>query len=274
MKIKELLAGAVPVLGALSASPFPDGLTHAEILEVTGLNKERLMGWHKRALLPSGVGSASPGRGNRRRYSVEAAGILAMCRALADDGLDLEDLAPMGRRMWFLFGGEVASWLGELTPTEAILELRSGTSASEFLNKAAGGDQEPSLTASDEEYRDWLDSNYADLPDPQKKWMKESHARGREALQAVKFTEATKDGEGLVLVVRRDPSGFKKNFLGPGYQAKHYVVLPIPPAWTEVDLRKYKRAMGSPQMLLFDHQYVGADLSFRLELVLQARQSS
>lgn len=84
------------LIGSGADRTFPTGLSHVELLAVTGLNNARLMGWYKRRKLPNERVQAAPGRGNRRRYEVSLALFFLMRRVAADAGLSLEDSEAVG----------------------------------------------------------------------------------------------------------------------------------------------------------------------------------
>jgi len=79
------------------ATQLRDGLSHREMLAVTGLTADRLMTWYKRDCLPADFQRA-PGRGNWRRYDVDSVITLTMLRVLVDAGLPIEDAACLAPR--------------------------------------------------------------------------------------------------------------------------------------------------------------------------------
>ena len=85
------------LLGFDPKETFQDGLSHPELLAVTGLTTGRLMEWYKRRLMPVGF-SLSPGRGNKRRYSLNDARTLTVMRELTDAGIPVKDARELAPR--------------------------------------------------------------------------------------------------------------------------------------------------------------------------------
>lgn len=128
------------------ATQLRDGLSHREMLAVTGLTADRLMTWYKRDCLPADFQRA-PGRGNWRRYKVGSVITLTMLRVLVDAGLPIEEAACLAPRFsllprWRMTDSvtttEAADFLGQNPePWAAIIRRPEGwqpTSPKEFVS--------------------------------------------------------------------------------------------------------------------------------------------
>ena len=109
----------------LLGSAFADGLSHGEMLTVTGLNTDRLMMWYKLKLLRSSEFTLEIGRGNRRRYDVHAARLLLQVRILADAGLKIEDALQLGYRLRHLATLRLGADGLQQTPSDLKRELEN-----------------------------------------------------------------------------------------------------------------------------------------------------
>ena len=77
-------------------------LSHAEMLALTGLTRDRLLTWYKRGTLPDRF-TMAPGSGNQRRYKWRDALVLTAIRELADAGIPIEDSVELGERFATMF---------------------------------------------------------------------------------------------------------------------------------------------------------------------------
>ncbi len=279
---------------------FSDGLSRSEMLDVSGLTNDRFKVWRKRGWLPASIHPEGQRdtEGDRKRtgrpesrYGLQSAKLLTMVRVLADAGIQLEDAAPLARRLCFLLSSPAAiggspiaalvggGLLGRLTPTEAQAALRDGLSPSDLQRRH---DAAEAGLSPDEKIEPLTDEEYLETLPPEKREsakavLDESREQVRENQEFLAAMGASTDEEsifGLVAIVARLGGDDGGSYVDPKFDSKRYLLTEISPSMTEQGLRTRMREHGYRHVILVDYLAAGVDFFARLAALLESRQRS
>jgi hypothetical protein len=242
---------------------FPGGLSPAEVLTVTQLNKERLQDWHRRWRQRFGFDPKPPAvtaagarrrRGKGRSYTVDTAMLLAVMRGLADAGLPIDDAIEQSGRFCFLVKADMTTGLmisDEQTPLEALETLQSGDS-----------------------FYDWTKRRF------------EADLRRKEAEYVAGGGVLTPDVSGenldvqfdrrnlisLALILPKPPDW--EGTAAAAYPSKRFLVYPMyfQDEWSDIGIRSFMRSNHCSHVIIFNFLSVAVDFLIRLADLLATRE--